>query len=406
MRNRLIFLKKEAAEALQHELFAERTRLLDSVEESTRLLFDNRTPQGDTFRKILMTALSKFFHEVLRIVSRSVHETVPDLPTPSAFTSEAQRSALRKLVEGLPSHLSPRSTLVRDIVTAQKIVANRHRNLLHDAKIRLAALVNKKRAFLEQSLAALTDELKSAEARLKVAEIDNLLRVQRSYEEHKELGKVQASALADMAVLEERLRLSRSAVSPQTLHQLNHTRSVYQDRLSCILSIQNGLTAYRAWAFQHLVGPAVETEVNAILSLIDLPRPITLQSQWTEGRGSKEGFLSWHVSDGEVAPPYHKASGAQRFFTSLALRLACARIAAPHNLFPQLFLDEGFTSCDEMTMEAVPPFLHQVLHSWRGADVIYLVSHLESLKLAASKSVLISKGVGSSALQEGGPGRR
>jgi DNA repair exonuclease SbcCD ATPase subunit len=179
-----------------------------------------------------------------------------------------------------------------------------------------------------------------------------------------------------------------------------------QQRHTCIAAIQSGMASFRSWAYGTLVGPAVEREVNAILSLVDMPRPITLRAEWKEGTGvKKSGSLVWLVGDGVVAPPFHKASGAQRFFTTLALRLACAHIAAPHTAYAQLFLDEGFTSCDEMTLEAVPSFLRQLLASWHGADVVYLVSHLESLKHAATHSVGISKGVGASTLQVGRPRR-
>ena len=132
---------------------------------------------------------------------------------------------------------------------------------------------------------------------------------------------------------------------------------------------------FRAHAFQHTIGPGIQHAVNDVLSLVDMARPISLEVAWTPTAGNKDGHLAFRVSDGSVAPPFEKASGAQRFFTSLALRFAFARVGAARTVFTQLFIDEGFTSCDAETLDCVPALLRRLLDEWQHTTSIYLISH-------------------------------
>ena len=77
------------------------------------------------------------------------------------------------------------------------------------------------------------------------------------------------------------------------------------------------------------------------------------------------------------APPMEKASGFQRFLCGLAVRIALGGIGAAGTKPKQLFLDEGFTSCDQTNLARVPDMLKTLLQLYDG---IVLVTHLEELK--------------------------
>jgi exonuclease SbcC len=78
-----------------------------------------------------------------------------------------------------------------------------------------------------------------------------------------------------------------------------------------------------------------------------------------------------------TAPPMEKASGFQRFLCGLAVRIALGGIGAAGTKPKQLFLDEGFTSCDQTNLAKVPDMLKTLLQLYDG---IVLVTHLEELK--------------------------
>jgi len=149
------------------------------------------------------------------------------------------------------------------------------------------------------------------------------------------------------------------------------------------------------WLYPNKVKPAIESAVNTVLSSIALPRPISLVAEWDSGH------FNWYVQDGSSRPPYEKSSGAQKFFISLALRLAFSRMGTSNMINAQIFLDEGFTACDAETMERVPALLKSLLHKMDYLQTVFLVSHLDTLKTAASKSITITRGAQASFVRIG-----
>lgn len=143
------------------------------------------------------------------------------------------------------------------------------------------------------------------------------------------------------------------------------------------------------------VGPAIESAVNTVLSYIQLPRPIKLKAVWDSGS------FEWYMEDGDSVPPFEKCSGAQKFFAGLALRIAFGRMGASNMINNQLFMDEGFTACDAETMERVPALLKSLLKDLDYMQTIFIVSHLETLKTVADKSIMITRGAQASLLQVG-----
>ena len=141
---------------------------------------------------------------------------------------------------------------------------------------------------------------------------------------------------------------------------------------------------YREWLYKSHIAPLIETNVNKVLSLICDDRPLMLEGEWLD----KIQTLSWFVRDGTSRPVIEKASGFQRFIVGMACRVAFHQIGFCRIQYGQLFLDEGFTSCDSENLEKVPDFLRNLLRMYNS---IYLATHLDELKICADSQIVIDR---------------
>jgi hypothetical protein len=162
-----------------------------------------------------------------------------------------------------------------------------------------------------------------------------------------------------------------------------------------ISKLSESFSNYTTWLYPSKVGPAIENAVNEVMNSIALPRPITLISKW------EKDHFSWNVRDGNSEPPFEKCSGAQKFFIGFALRIALGRLGSSNIINDQMFQDEGFTACDAETMERVPILLKNLLKDSNKMDSIYIVSHMEQLKVSANAAISITRGATSSKLTIG-----
>jgi DNA repair exonuclease SbcCD ATPase subunit len=72
----------------------------------------------------------------------------------------------------------------------------------------------------------------------------------------------------------------------------------------------------------------------------------------------------------------NQASGFQKFVISLALRMSLYS----NTQTEQLFIDEGFTACDNQNLSLVPEFLKKLLNTF---SCIIIVSHIDVIKDSA-----------------------
>jgi DNA repair exonuclease SbcCD ATPase subunit len=141
---------------------------------------------------------------------------------------------------------------------------------------------------------------------------------------------------------------------------------------------------YREWLYKSHIGPMIQEHVNAVLHMICQDRPLHLETEWLD----KINTLSWFVRDGASRPVIEKASGFQRFIVGMATRVAFHQIGFCRIQFNQLFIDEGFTSCDSDNLEKVPEFLQGLLKLYNS---IYLATHLEELKVCSHTQICIKR---------------
>ena len=154
--------------------------------------------------------------------------------------------------------------------------------------------------------------------------------------------------------------------------------------MEVVAYLTNTFDGYREWLYKEHISPLIEKNVNSVLEMICEDRPLRLEGEWLD----KISTLSWFVRDGSSRPVIEKASGFQRFIVGMACRVAFHQIGFCRIQYDQLFLDEGFTSCDSDNLEKVPDFLRRLLQMY---DSIYLATHLDELKICADSQIVIDR---------------
>jgi len=93
--------------------------------------------------------------------------------------------------------------------------------------------------------------------------------------------------------------------------------------------------------------------------------------------------------------PASLGSGYQKFALSLAARLAVWRLSASPR--PDAFIiDEGFGACDEEYLEAMAAALEALASAPGGPRLVFLVSHVDSLKARVERPLEITVRAGGS----------
>ena len=98
--------------------------------------------------------------------------------------------------------------------------------------------------------------------------------------------------------------------------------------------------------------------------------------------------ISWYLIDGENKICIEKASGYQRFIIGLSLRISLSYIGASGINCNQLFIDEGFTSCDKEHLREIPKFINNLLGKYES---IILMSHLDIIQECVDKTIEIKR---------------
>ncbi len=151
-----------------------------------------------------------------------------------------------------------------------------------------------------------------------------------------------------------------------------------------IVYISEAFEGYREWLYTDNIGPIIQKRVNEILEMMCDERPLSLECEWLDVIDT----LSWFIRDCGSKVIIQKASGYQRFIIGIAMRVAINQIGLSRMRFNELFIDEGFTSCDIDNLEKVPEFLRGLLRYYGS---IYLATHLEDLKLCADNHIYIKR---------------
>ena len=155
-----------------------------------------------------------------------------------------------------------------------------------------------------------------------------------------------------------------------------------------IASLEKKKESFKVWVkLNELVGSADGTKFKKFAQGITLDQLINLANQhlnilssrYTLAR-NQEKLLELEVVDayqGNVVRPVSTLSGGESFIVSLALALGLSELASQKIAIDSLFLDEGFGTLDEESLETALNALN-LLQS--GGKMVGVISHVEALK--------------------------
>ncbi len=157
---------------------------------------------------------------------------------------------------------------------------------------------------------------------------------------------------------------------------------------SKVLDLGKKKENFRVWVkLQELIGSADGTKFKKFAQGITLDQLITLANQHLEVLStrytllrSENKLLELEIVDayqGNVVRPVGTLSGGESFIVSLALALGLSELSSQKISIDSLFLDEGFGTLDEESLELALNALN-LLQS-RG-KMIGVISHVEALK--------------------------
>jgi hypothetical protein len=138
--------------------------------------------------------------------------------------------------------------------------------------------------------------------------------------------------------------------------------------------------SYEAWIYRGLVLPLLERECNAFLSGFE-----DIRVQILYEAGALGSILSFLVKFGEEGRwiSMDQASGQQRFFVNLAVRLTLCRVGgASGGRLRHMFFDEGFLACDKRNIAKTGDML-QYVRTCGGSRSVFLISHQETVQECA-----------------------
>jgi DNA repair exonuclease SbcCD ATPase subunit len=149
------------------------------------------------------------------------------------------------------------------------------------------------------------------------------------------------------------------------------------NKLTTLKTVSEAFASFKDWVLEHSVLPLIEGNVNRLLEMMCRNhRPLALKYR-VDG-----GDLLWSLRDtpinmkGAHEIPLEKGSGFQKSVTGLAMRIVLGRLGFAGIRNTQLFIDEGFTSCDADNLVCVPEVLGEMLGMY---ETIVIVTHLEEL---------------------------
>jgi DNA repair exonuclease SbcCD ATPase subunit len=189
--------------------------------------------------------------------------------------------------------------------------------------------------------------------------------------------------LMDIHVLEE--KRDQQIQLAKTIDEYKQYQTLYHKKCFTLTQIMDQFTYFKDWCIEQKIIPIIVDQVNLLLQTICLNhRDIKLLCSLDM---TTKSFI-WLVQDTGYSLPFEKVSGFQKCAINLAMRITLGKLGVSGMKNAQLFIDEGFTSCDYENLENVPYVLHNLLHLYKS---IFIVTHLEDLKQKITSSIDIHR---------------
>ena len=218
------------------------------------------------------------------------------------------------------------------------------------------------------------------EKRLELLTIELQESVPFSKDVPKELETLQALLKQKLNALQESIGSMKKELE---LNQENSTK--HKEK---IIALQKKKESFKVWVkLNELVGSSDGGKFKKFAQGITLDQLINLANQhlsllssrYTLAR-NQEKLLDLEVIDayqGDVIRSVNTLSGGESFIVSLALALGLSELASQKISIDSLFLDEGFGTLDEESLETALNALN-LLQS--GGKMVGVISHVEALK--------------------------
>lgn len=191
----------------------------------------------------------------------------------------------------------------------------------------------------------------------------------------------------------------REGAREEEIHRQYH-QSV-QERESLTTQMQTMLENLEAlgWVLRFLGSDKTDSYVQGVMGRV-LPWLVDRVHEWIgdaadfrlglvpsldgKGPGGLEFVLVQPSTGTQV--PVSMASGYQQFLLGLCVRMALLQLSS--HRCQHMFLDEGFTACDQTNLHRMPAFLRRVRTEFHS---ILLISHLDVIAHAADRLVPIDE---------------
>jgi exonuclease SbcC len=160
----------------------------------------------------------------------------------------------------------------------------------------------------------------------------------------------------------------------------NYNKNILE-KFNSITHIMDVFTHFKDWCIEQQIIPIITDHVNIFLNEIcQNHRPLYLKCEFDT---ITKSFI-WFVIDGDFDVPFEKCSGFQKFAINLGMRIVLGKLGVSGMRNSQLFIDEGFTSCDTNNLDVIPDVLETMLKTYSS---IFIVTHLDNLKEKIKMSI-------------------
>ena len=165
------------------------------------------------------------------------------------------------------------------------------------------------------------------------------------------------------------------------LQELQSFKTDIDNKRETIIIIKDYSNKYQEWLYSQHILPNIINMANSLIARAthqDSQNIIISYNIHNEG-------IEWMINTSDrnnkdnngLKLSVNKASGFQKFITSIALRIVIPKLQSKYYKCNQLFLDEGWTSADSNNRSIVPTFLRTLLHEFES---VILVSHIDEIR--------------------------
>ena len=151
---------------------------------------------------------------------------------------------------------------------------------------------------------------------------------------------------------------------------------VLKNKLDGVEILSKMFNNFRIWLYKEKLFPLVLNKINIIIGNMSKDNELLqLDIVWCEDT------FNWFIVHNDNKIVINKASGYQKFIIDLSMRITLSSIGISSLKSNQLFIDEGFSTCDQDHLNKIPLFLNSLLNIYNS---ILVVSHIQEIKNCTS----------------------